>query len=353
MMHDLSLDHTWLLLPTLLLCCLQVPDEAEVAVLALSIAIDHPAFSAYQQVLCAAAQACKAWQLAVQQCGVSSTDAVMKLDNQLQKLHSFASWLHKHMHVVRSISVFDVRPLGEPPMKGYPAPSTCTRRDRADAAAQLLQLASEAAAAQRATATTPPPQAAAAAAVSAAPVNRGTATLLEVPQQQQQRGLRLASFSTDCLLTPGLLAALPAYSLTRLDLNLQLGLEYENVDNETWLDGPAVAAALAQLSSLRELRIGNSTMRDSMSLPGSFLYGVAELRSLMMLEVMGDWQRDVQDSLRQLLAQPRQLRQLHVVIDEGGRWKMDLVQLQQLHTKCAARCGFSATRAAAGANLAG
>jgi hypothetical protein len=180
----------------LLLCCLQLPDEAESALLALSVAIDHPAFSTDQQVLCGAAQACKAWQLAVQQCGISGTDAVIKLDQQLNKLHSFACWLPKHVHLVRSINVVDDRPVGEPPMAGYPAPSISTQRDRADAAAQLLQRALEAAAAQQHATATPTAAAAAAAIAAAAPVNRGRAAVLDAPkqqQQQQQQGLRLAS----------------------------------------------------------------------------------------------------------------------------------------------------------------
>jgi hypothetical protein len=206
MMHDLRPYYICLLpkLLLLLLCCLQMPDGAEVALLALSVAIDHPAFSTDQQVLCAAAQACKAWQLAVQQCGASSVDAELKLDQQLQKLHSFERWLRKHVHLVRSINVVDVRPVGDPLVPGYPAPPTCTLRARADAAAQLMQCALEAAIVQRTTATPAAEAATAAVVATASLVKRGSVTALNVErpqqqQQQQQRGLRLASFSTDCL----------------------------------------------------------------------------------------------------------------------------------------------------------
>jgi hypothetical protein len=343
-------ERTWiaqlLLLALMLWYCFQAPHKAQAALLALTIAIEHPAFSTDAAVLCAAACACKAWREPVQQCGVCSTAVVLKLDEELQNLDSFAGWLLQHVHLVRSISVIDIRPPYDPwggEIDSTYAPPPCTRSDRADEAAKLMQLALEAAAAQSAIAAPPPPAATAAAAAAAIPLQDAAGAALESSkqqQQQQQQGLRFVSFSTDCLLSPSLLAALPAHS-TRLDLQLQLGYEYDSEEyyygieddfEDDWVEGPAVSAALAQLSSLQELRFGNVAAPNSMALPGSCLDGISQLSHLTLLELTGDWLRGAKERLLQLLALPLPLRQLHLAIDFEAIscWKLDLAQQTQL-----------------------
>uniref|UniRef100_A0A383W2P3 Uncharacterized protein n=1 Tax=Tetradesmus obliquus TaxID=3088 RepID=A0A383W2P3_TETOB len=79
----------------------EAQEAAERALLALSIAIDHPALSTDPQVLCAAAQACKDWREAVQLCGVCNTavvfDAAAGPAAQLQELAAQARRTDKEL----------------------------------------------------------------------------------------------------------------------------------------------------------------------------------------------------------------------------------------------------------------
>uniref|UniRef100_A0A383W1D2 Uncharacterized protein n=1 Tax=Tetradesmus obliquus TaxID=3088 RepID=A0A383W1D2_TETOB len=101
--------------------------------------------------------------------------------------------------------------------------------------------------------------------------------------QQQQRGLRLASFSSNWWGSPELLAALPAHSLTQL--TLQLGWPNEDsLENEL---GNAVPAALAGLSSLQQLTLAPSYV--TCSNPASCLAAVAHLTQLTLLDVNAEF----------------------------------------------------------------
>jgi hypothetical protein len=165
----------------------------------------------------------------------------------LLQLCSFMQWLVKHAPLVKSItaiyscwtSQFTVHGL---PWEQYVA-----------AAQQLLQQALQLAASQAATIP------AAAARILA------SSTSQQQQQQQQQRrphGLRLSSFTSNCLVTPDTLAALPAHSLTHLDVELV---------HSKALDGAVMAAALAQLSSLQHLSLSNNSCKP---VPGRCLLGL-------------------------------------------------------------------------------
>jgi hypothetical protein len=327
-------------------CCsavwVQANGAASRALLAVRIALEHPQLTSHPGVLCAAACVCKDWQEAVQQCGVRSTDAELRLviyKGAPQNLHSFGSWLQKHAHLLRSISVSFNN-------QGTLKHNLSVQLASAEPAAQLMQRALEAAAAAvppTIAASTAMTSAAAAAAAATQGVGGtpaadtlGTGHWLssyDMPkqqqQQQQQQGMQLASFSTDCLLFPGVLAALPAHSLTHLDLSQGLLRECRNQKGHqhlTGCDGPALTAALAQLSSLRQLHIrGVSDV-----IPGSCLAGIAQLRHLTLLEFEGRWQDTVEESLLQLLAQPLPLRELRIAFVWPKCCKMDLAQLTQL-----------------------
>ncbi|KAF6257867.1 hypothetical protein COO60DRAFT_1701593 [Scenedesmus sp. NREL 46B-D3] len=93
----------------------------------------------------------------------------------------------------------------------------------------------------------------------------------------------------------GMLAALPAHSLTHLDLQ---GLHGP-------VDGPAASAALARLTHLQRLRI------DIWRAPYSCLAGVAQLNRLTWLELHG-FRSDSEQPLQLLLAQPLPLRVLRL-----------------------------------------
>ncbi|KAF6263254.1 hypothetical protein COO60DRAFT_486948 [Scenedesmus sp. NREL 46B-D3] len=153
----------------------------------------------------------------------------------------------------------------------------------------------------------------AAAAVSPPPAAAQTTA---VRQQQQQQGMRMLNISSISMAissgSEGMLAALPAHSLTRLDLQ----------GHEGPVDGAAVSAALARLRNLQQLHIAGESWSD----PARCLTGVAQLTRLTLLELDGDWTGD-----GKLMLDLSRLTQLHKF---SHRWKqLDAIfppQLQQL-----------------------
>jgi hypothetical protein len=121
--------------------------------------------------------------------------------------------------------------------------------------------------------------AAAAAAQRAAAAAGALAGQQQQQRQQQQQGLRMTSYRSGCLSKPGavdILSALPAHSLTQLDLSF--GLEGGGA-----LDAAAVSAALARLSSLQQLRLSSAGMA---SITGNCLASVPQLSTLTSLAHM-------------------------------------------------------------------
>jgi hypothetical protein len=234
--------------------------------LALSIAMEHPNLST-PKVLCTMASTCRAWQHAVQHYVACHIAIAFDSKGTLQRLQSFSLWLPKYAALVRSISVVGARGKGR---------------------IQLLQQTIQQAAGLQ-YGDEPPP------------AEGGAAAICLRQQQQQQPRLRLASFSSDSLCDASMVAALPAHSLTHLDLD---------VGPEDTFDAPALFAALAQLSSLQQLWLTNKRGFSS-STPGSCLAGVAQLSRLTCLGLDGCWP-EVQQPLQQLLVQLPQLQQLHV-----------------------------------------
>uniref|UniRef100_A0A383VBF8 Uncharacterized protein n=1 Tax=Tetradesmus obliquus TaxID=3088 RepID=A0A383VBF8_TETOB len=120
------------------------------------------------------------------------------------------------------------------------------------------------------------------------------------PQQQQQRqqAMQVPSFSSITMAgTVGMLAALPAHSLTHLHLE-QLFAP---------CDGAVVSAALVRLSSLQELRLG-----DVGSVSCDCLAALAQLKQLTSLELGEEDQMMKDADLQQLLVQPLPLRVLRL-----------------------------------------
>jgi Leucine-rich repeat (LRR) protein len=135
-------------------------------------------------------------------------------------------------------------------------------------------------------------------------------------QQQQQRGLRLVSFTGDLPGMPGMLAALPAHSLTQLELDLS----FSRV-----LSGPGLAAALARLSNLQQLSLSTAVIDG---IPASCLSGVAQLNHLTSLSLAGHWSGG-QQPLQQCLAQLPPLRQLRLKLSMLPP-KLDLAHCSEL-----------------------
>jgi hypothetical protein len=82
-------------------CDMPLQAAADQSLLALSVALAHPAISADPSLLCAVAHACKAWRHAVQQCSTCNTVIVINSDATLPWLCSFARWLPQHARLVK------------------------------------------------------------------------------------------------------------------------------------------------------------------------------------------------------------------------------------------------------------
>jgi hypothetical protein len=297
-----------LLLCSLLLLLLRLqPQMAAVRNrLALDVALGHPALSTDPRILCAAAQACKAWQQAVQQCGACNTVVKLNTKLPLQQICSFVRWLRKHAGLVKSFTAkaAEQAPHGMDKLQW---------QHHIDAAQLLLQQAMELAVGKPAAAFS------AAAAAAAAPAAASQGAVLQHTQQQQS-AMRLASFSSNLPCCPSMLPALTARHLTQLDLTL---LQNCSIDA-----GPQLAAALHQLSILQQLQLDAwRAPRQSLS---SCFAGIAQLTRLTSL-VLSMRLDGKEESLQQALAQPLPLRNLQLL--HMCDWNhLDLSALTQLET---------------------
>jgi hypothetical protein len=242
-----------LLSPLLLRLLLPHWQAAARAVLALSVALNHPELSTTPQILCAAACTCRSWREAVQQCRACNTVIKIGPNTPLLQLSSFAKWLPQHAALVKSIELLGIDlPYDESEV--HPA----MERDCYISIAQqlllpALQLAASKTAAAQGTQQLVTYQPAAAAA-AAAPGGTDIPLSGPPPQQQQQQAWRVASFRSAWPNALGMLAALPAHSLTQLHLTL---------DEDAPPSSVALAAALARLSSLEQLQLDSENPHRS------------------------------------------------------------------------------------------
>uniref|UniRef100_A0A383VY15 F-box domain-containing protein n=1 Tax=Tetradesmus obliquus TaxID=3088 RepID=A0A383VY15_TETOB len=202
--------------------------------LAIDLALQHPALSTDPRILCRAAQTCKAWQQAVQQCNACNTVVVLGPAISLQQVCSFKRWLFQHPGLLKSLTA-----------------NVCYVRHQEHHAEAVLALLQQAM--QQALWT---PAAAAAAAPPPAAGNKTQQTDGQQlhRQQQQQQQLRIASFTSNLPGAPSMLAALSGRHLTHLDLQLQCG-SCKACKACNTADGPWLAAALPQLTGLQELHL--------------------------------------------------------------------------------------------------
>lgn len=150
-------------------------EAADQNLLALSVALAHPLISADPSLLCAAARTCKAWRDAVQQCKACNTIISIKSQASLPWLCSFTRWLPKHALLVKQINSYDLGRL--------------RRQGKLHGLAWQTHLETAQHIVQQAL------QLAAAAPADDGPAVSAAAAVLH-PQQQEQQGLRLASFIT-------------------------------------------------------------------------------------------------------------------------------------------------------------
>jgi hypothetical protein len=246
----------------------------------------------------------------------------------LPQLRSFALWLPKHVQLVKSVAG-NVGLL-------------CGRDKDLTSLGEVLRQALQAAAAAAAAAhlDDTAPQRGPAAVPAAAGVSASSSGVMSAnpqqqqQQQQQQQGWRLGSFSCDMPGAAGMLAALPAHSLTHLDLDVRLSGDMMTADG--------LSAALARLSNLQQLCIqsgagsrapasGLQPSIDIPEIPSSYLVtGVGQLTQLTSLILFKDQPDcDGAQHIAQLLVQPLlRLRQLRI---GSHPWpKLDLAHLSQL-----------------------
>jgi hypothetical protein len=221
---------------------------------------------------------------------------VLRLDSSLLQLASFADWLPEHAGLIRSLSITTSR---------SPSDTTAVEGLQAEvhyrAAHKLLQQAMQLATAAPVAAVVPNDQ---------------------TPSQHQQ-GLQLVSFSSTCLAQPGalgVLAALPAHSITQLSLDV-CGKA---------VDAAAFSAALTRLHALQQLHLVRQMTFTVSTLPtiGNCLGGISQLTQLTSLWLEGDWAGSDQD-LQQLLSTPLPLRRLHLK-PHRSLPVLELSNLQQL-----------------------
>jgi hypothetical protein len=142
-------------------------------------------------------------------------------------------------------------------------------------------------------------------------------------QKQQQQKLRLASFCSDWVGTPGVLAALSAHHLTSLNLLYRA---------ETVSAVHAITEALAQLTNLQQLRLTKGVF-DRWLAADSCLSAVAQLVRLTKLTLEGAWP-DM--ALRELLTAALPLQHLDlgkvdsVVFHDSHEPVLDMHGLSQL-----------------------
>jgi hypothetical protein len=273
----------------------------------------------------------------VQQYSACDAEVVLDAAAPLPRLSSFAQWLAGHAGLVRKIAIRLVNLKDRVRDEGEPF------EEHLKHAQELLQLSIHTAATLPSTAGGIPTAAAAPAAVPAASelplaaaaaktatrkraALTGPASSAKQRQQQQQRiwqqkqqqgNLRLRSFSSSLPKAVSLLEVLRPHHLTQLDLDLRNAV----TDNAT------LPAALLQLSSLQELRLGG--MPDNELYVGRALTALAQLNHLTSLHLDGSWPEDsnhdcgapyvlaqpVARWLQQLLAQPLPLQKLQLSID--------------------------------------
>jgi hypothetical protein len=319
----------WLRSLLLRACCLQAAQDAAGQLMAMQIALEHAALTTDPQIMCAAAKACRSWRDAVQQCGIGNTAVVLNTHAPLQQLCSFARWLPQHALLVNSLTLTTPKRY----LSRFKDESAACE-DHMHAAQHVLQQALQLAAVVPAVSAVPSPlsttaaatRIAATAARAATACLAGDATVQPVVQHMRApRGLQLACFIStssstdnrpgdDCLITPALLGALPAHSLTRLEFSLPSG--------RSDINGQAVSAALVQLSNY-----------SAAGKLGAALAGIPQLKRLtsFCLQFVDDPAADVHSmlgsQLQQLVDHAPPLQKLQLGTDStplGKRWGHEL-----------------------------
>jgi hypothetical protein len=278
--------------------------------LALSAVISHPAMAADPCILCGLALVCRTWREAVQQCSTCSTVVDVSsrgLLPSLSSLNSLVAWLQVPGHA-RLVDSLTVNLNGKAAAFTSSDYSMSEQSILLDTAQQLLQLSLQNSAAAAA------PGAAAAAGA-----------------------LRISSFSTNYLGSPAVLAALPTSTLTKLDIGLHSSI-----------NGLAMAAALAQLTNLRDMRL--TCLNQAAAVPAVVLSGMKHMQQLTSLQLHASFSAVYQ--LEQLLGskQPRlQLPLQRLTLEDllPSRQQQQQQEEEEVHLPLLQKLSFCDTAAGA------
>jgi hypothetical protein len=138
------------------------------------------------------------------------------------------------------------------------------------------------------------------------------------PQQQQQQrlGLCLTGFASSWLVGPAVLAALPAHSLTCLNLDLHWATS-PLARCTISVNGLAIAEHLSRFGNLQELNLGVLVCELQADVAAACLASIAHLTQLTSLRMYGQWE-DVEQPLQQLLSQLLRLKRLDLNFGKIG-----------------------------------
>jgi hypothetical protein len=226
---------------------------------ALAVALDHPAFGNDAAIVCRAAQACRGWRKVVQSGAAGITSARLKPDRTLASITGMSQWLAKHTALVSGLTI-------KHPMYGcfYTADNMSEETYEA-AAAQLLAMSLQ---------------------LAAAPVNPLAGTAALMPK------MRLQAFSINYLVNPAVLGALPAATLTNLDLDL----------SQTTRGPAGIQTAIANLNNLQHLTLAGG--RDPGITLHTMLPSIQAMAQLTALELSGSLNQGDSCKLYNVLREP-------------------------------------------------
>jgi hypothetical protein len=152
----------------------------------------------------------------------------------------------------------------------------------------------------------------------AAADHEALAATANVQQQQQHEVWRLASFSSGASCSLDVLDALPAHSLTALELDMD--------DNRSTTAGAALVAVLSRLSCLQHLKLSVSV--DEL-LPASYVSELGQLTRLTLFDIDSELWLDEKQSLQM----PQSLVLLrHLRLGFQELFAIDLSHLTQLQS---------------------
>lgn len=269
------------------------------------MALQHPVFVEDIQTICRMLAVCCSWRSAVQQSQTHGSAVEFSLEQteqpltQMPKVVSFVTWLPKYAHLLNRITL--------------ELPAVTAKDDQLqlsffEAVDQLLAHSIGVA-------------------CPAAASRTDSASSIQ-DRQCQRLGLHLISFKGINLLSPSVVAALPADSLQQLELLLPASRSWDS--KGIYQRPAALPAALSRLTGLRGLNVASKRAGgQELALEGILSRCIEALSTLQHLTQLKLQMVDPTACNWQLL--PPQVQQLHIWLQEPPSNQQDMtISLQQL-----------------------